>query len=50
MEIDYSDTQLPWDELSELLAKRKKEADAEDRQNRERWRKARSFRFRGGMC
>ncbi|MFO0884835.1 MAG: hypothetical protein U0894_11725 [Pirellulales bacterium] len=50
MEIDYSDTQLPWDELSELLARRKKEAEADAKQNRERWQKARNFRFQGGMC
>lgn len=50
MEIDYSDSQLPWDELSELLAERKKEAEADEKKNRERWSKARSFTFRGGMC
>lgn len=50
MEIDYSDSQLSWDELSELLARRKKEADDEAKQNRERLEKARQFRFRGGFC
>lgn len=50
MEIDYSDSQLPWDELSELLANRKKEAEAAAKQERERMQKARDFRFRAGMC
>lgn len=50
MEIDYSFSQLPEDELAELLERRQSEAAEETRKEAERWAKARRFRFAGGMA
>lgn len=50
MEIDYSCTQLPEDELAELLRRRRDEAVKEARKEREHWAKVRRFQFLGGMA
>jgi len=50
MEIDYSYSQLPDDELAELLERRKREVAEDARKEAHRWDRARRFRFVGGMA
>lgn len=50
MQIDYSDTQLDEEDMCELLERRASELANENKQDAQRWAKARSFRFVGGVC
>lgn len=47
--IDYTDTQLPDDEMAEFLKKRAAHDEQDAQKEKARWAKARGFRYSGGM-
>lgn len=47
--IDFSDSQLPEEELTIFLARKRIEQAADVLKEKRHWEKARSFRFVGGM-
>lgn len=49
MQIDYTETHLPDDEVQEDMARRKAAADAEGEKEAKRIKKARNHTWKGGM-